>query len=107
MRIVIALALLAAAAVPGCAAGPSAEDEAKRKQELEALRLEMNQKIATLEQRYASVLQMEQKVKNAVEEAQKLTKVNDVVRGLLTAQEQTLKDQLRTVQELLKGMQKP
>jgi hypothetical protein len=105
MRILIGVAVVLVVAV-GCGGGPNPEQEGKHKQEMEQLRLHVDQKIAGLEQKYANVLQMEQRVKNAVEEAEKMSKVNDVVVRLLTAQQEALKDQLRTVQDLLKEMQK-
>jgi prefoldin subunit 5 len=100
----MALIVLALAVVPGCGGGPKPEDEERRKQELSALRLEMNQKITDLEKRFADVLQMSQNAKNALDDAKKMTRVTSDMLAVLTAQEQALKEYLRALQDAIKEL---
>ncbi len=101
----IALLVVTAVAVPGCGGGANPQDEEKRKNEMAALRLDMNSKFADLEKRYAGVLQMEQQAKNALEDAKKMTRVTGDVVAVLKAQEAALKDYLRAIQEAIKALE--
>ncbi|MBI2931582.1 MAG: hypothetical protein HYY16_08005 [Planctomycetes bacterium] len=113
MRAFLVLMAAVPFVIPGCAGGPSPEElEQKRKAELEQLQLELDRKIndldkkiTDLEKRYASVMQMEQRAKNALEEVQKMTKVNEVVAEFLQHQKELLVDQGQTVKLLLEKFQ--
>lgn len=98
MRKLIALMVLAAVAVPGCGGGPNP-------QEIDKLRLETNQKFADLEQRYAGVLKMEQTAKNALEDAQKMTRVTGDVVKVLKAQQSALQEYLRAIEDAIKTLE--
>ena len=77
-----------------------AEVDKKLSDQMAALKVDVSQKFADLEQRYAAVMQMEQNAKKAVEEAQKMTKVNDIVRRWLQELEKSGKDQARVSKDL-------
>jgi prefoldin subunit 5 len=106
MRQFMALGLLVASAVvPGCGGGPRPEDEEKRKAELDRVRLEMNQKFADLETRYAGVLKMEQTAQNALERANKMSRVTGDVVNVLKRQEAALTEYLRAIQDAIKALE--
>lgn len=114
------LILTAAALAVGCGGGPSPEFEEKIDRKVQKLQLDLEKKITDLEKRFASVLQMEQKTKNALEDIVKLEKhweqikkdsddklrqVNEYLLTSLKVQERALKEQINSVSSMLQDMQ--
>lgn len=105
MRMLMAVAIVAVACVPGCGGGPNPQDEAKRKQEITELRNEMNSRFNELDKKFAGVLAMEQTAKSAVEEAKRMTKVTPAMIEMLKKQENMLQAQLEEVRAIIKRLE--
>jgi len=105
-----ALALLCV----GCGGGPKQEDLDKLSKDVEyklkAQTTDTDGKIAKMEQKYGTVMQLEQKTTKAVGEIEKnsqlLAKATDYIIQILEAQQSALKDQLKVVEGMLKDLKK-